>query len=262
MNIIKAIKSNNSAFWQTMLGVLILSPNVFYVFYQIAIHGVDQPFLRYIITAQSVAVAIYVSWSIVYNTMKKQINQALYFCYFEIFIAGCNYWLRLMFDDTGEFKFNGYIFAALAFTIMLPLSVKAYAATIKDDEEAEPVDKLTEAARSMSEIYIKDLEKVNHEYAAKIQDDQKYISHLESEVKKLEYEVQVTPPAQYVQQGVPFHQLTSEEINKLKEVPVTVQVPPSHIEQVNSATGIIKENSENVVTDWKDDDLFNDARVK
>jgi len=95
------------------------------------------PYLR---EAQAAGVALYVSWSIVYNTLKGNLKIAFRFAMFEMFISVCYYWLRLMFE-TGSFEWNWYIIPAFAFALMLPLSLKEGASYIKDEEVIpEPKD--------------------------------------------------------------------------------------------------------------------------
>jgi hypothetical protein len=129
MSLIKSVKSNLANFWLTIFGVLILSPNVFYVFYKISVE-MPWPYLR---EAQAAGVALYVSWSIVYNTLKGNLKIAFRFALFEVFISICYYWLRLMFE-TGSFEWNWYIIPAFAFALMLPLSLKEGASYIKDED--------------------------------------------------------------------------------------------------------------------------------
>lgn len=127
MNLTKKVKSNESAFWLTIFAVLILSPNVFYMFYSVSTE-MPWPYLR---EAQAFGVALYISWSIVYNTLKKRVAIASYYALFEMGISMCYYWLRLMYEND-RFEWNWYIIPAFAFAIILPWSVKNYASTIED----------------------------------------------------------------------------------------------------------------------------------
>jgi hypothetical protein len=295
MNIIKAIKSNKSAFWQTLLGTTILAPNVYYVFYKIISWGVDPATLKipYILEAHAVAVAIYVSWSIMYNTMKKQINMALYFCYFEIMVSGCNYIIRLMFDAEGNFYFNGYIIMAMAFTIMLPMSVKAYAATIKDDEEEEkPGEKLYNDLKSN---YVEINNILQAERAAGM-DRNKYIDHLEKEVRERDGIIKMQTEAMEMkissrgnllvpvadQLDVKKHfkpldnkvnEVLNEAADNMKETtnfgpshsfidPQGATISPDHLQQIESAKNL--QNKE-VKIGWKDEtegDFFSEGVIK
>ncbi len=143
MGLIQKVKSNLANFWLTIFGVLILSPNVFYVFYKISVE-MPWPYLR---EAQAAGVALYVSWSIVSNTMKGNLKIALRFAVFEVFISVCYYWLRLMFE-TGSFEWNWYIIPAFAFALMIPLSLKEGASYIKDEEVIpEPKDDFNYASK-------------------------------------------------------------------------------------------------------------------
>ncbi len=119
------ITSNKTALYLTLSAVVVLFPNVFYVFYKVA-GDMPIPGLQ---MAQALLVAVYISWSIVYFTLKGDTRTAVGFATFEMFISFFYYWLRLMYEH-GHFEWNWYIIPAIAFAVFLPWSVKNYAGSI------------------------------------------------------------------------------------------------------------------------------------
>ncbi len=111
MKLQTAIKSNTSAMWLTIIAAALLR------------------------ITHAAGVAFYISWSIVFFTMKGKQKIANGFAFFEMFISICYYWLRIMWNDAGEFEMNFYIIPALSFAIVMPWSLKFYAGMVGDDHQ-------------------------------------------------------------------------------------------------------------------------------
>lgn len=127
---VKLLTSDRTAFYLTMFAVIVLFPNAFYMLYKI---GGDMPIygLRF---AQAFIGGVYISGSIAYFTIKKDMKTAYAFAVFEMLISFFYYWNRLMFES-GDFKMNWYIIPACLIAAFLPWSVKNYAKAAASEPE-------------------------------------------------------------------------------------------------------------------------------
>ncbi len=97
--------------------VLFLSPNSYYVYYQLSVF--DSPYRE----IASAGVALIVAASIMIYTLRKNYEVAKYYSYFEMTVSAYYYISMLGWSWT--------LIPALSFTIMLPISVYHYAKEIE-----------------------------------------------------------------------------------------------------------------------------------
>lgn len=139
MTLLDKIKSDTTALYLTLAASIVIFPNVFYVAYYV---GAEMPIpgLREV---QAFVTASFISWSVVYFALKRDVKASVAFATFEMLISITYYWLRLMFTDEGDFKVNFDIISGLLFACFLPWSVKYYASSASSVASPEKIrDKL------------------------------------------------------------------------------------------------------------------------
>ena len=116
-------------FWVAIFTTILLSPNTYFVYYSIS------QFVSPWREGFSGGVALVLAASIMFYTLRGNIKMASYFAYFEMSISAYYYitWIGL----------DWALFPALAFTLMLPTSLKWYA---KDAIELQAKEEVAEVA--------------------------------------------------------------------------------------------------------------------
>lgn len=113
-------------FWVAMVTTVLLAPNTYFVYYSIS------QFISPYREIAAAGVALVLSASIMFYTLRGNIKMASYFAWFEMSISAYYYttWIGL---DWG-------LIPAYSFTLMLPTSLKWYAAEVLvPTEPAEPI---------------------------------------------------------------------------------------------------------------------------
>ncbi len=110
------LRSDEFALILAVLSVLSLAPNTYYVFYTLS--SLNSGWKE----AQSVLVSTILGGAILYYTVKKNIEVAKQFAWFEFGISCCYYIMNV--------KKWGYLIPAFGFAAMLPASIYNYASEI------------------------------------------------------------------------------------------------------------------------------------
>lgn len=121
IRLLNFLRSNRFILYVAMFTVLFLTPNTFYVFHKLSVF--PSPWREVV----SGGVALIVAASIMIYTLRKNYKVAQYYCYFEIVISGYYYVEMLGWDWR--------LIPAMAFTLMLPVSVAHYTKEIDVDIE-------------------------------------------------------------------------------------------------------------------------------
>ncbi len=119
--LLEYLRSNSFILYVAIFTVIFLAPNTYYVYYSFCVF--KSPYAE----IASAGVALIVAASIMIYTLRKNYKVAKYYSLFEVSISAYYYTISIGWDWG--------LIPALAFTIMLPISVYHYTREIEKKEE-------------------------------------------------------------------------------------------------------------------------------
>lgn len=113
------IRSNKFILYVAMFTVVFLTPNTYFVYYQLSV------FINPYREIASGGVSLIVAASIMIYTLRKNYKMAKYYAWFEVLISGYYYAMTI--------GWSWALIPAIGFTLILPISVSNYTKEIDVD---------------------------------------------------------------------------------------------------------------------------------